>query len=145
MTVVISTISALAATLGRVAKLQVFAESPSSTAQQKTDFKEAFANALNDIAKAAKSDPKVLESYGQFLERTDTGKRDKDNKPIFEYKKDKDGNEKTLRHKFAVYCDDIAAGANTLEELFELFEALLCCCAKAGIQVKDNKDGTSWS
>ena len=88
----ISTISTLAATLGRVAKLQIFAESPSATAQQKTDFKQAFANALNDIAKAAKSDPKVLESYGQFLERTDTGKRDKDNKPIFEYKKDKDGN-----------------------------------------------------
>ncbi len=32
--------------------------------------------------------------------------------------KDKDGNEKTLRHKFAVYCDDIAAGADTLEELY---------------------------
>ena len=52
---------------------------------------------------------------------------------------DKEGNQKTLRHKFAVYCDDIAAGANTLEELYELFEALLCCCAKAGIQVKASK------
>ncbi len=52
---------------------------------------------------------------------------------------DKVGNQKTLRHKFAVYCDDIAAGANTLEELYELFEALLCCCAKAGIQVKASK------
>ncbi len=52
---------------------------------------------------------------------------------------DKDGNQKTLRHKFAVYCDDIAAGADTLEELYELFEALLCCCAKAGIQVKASK------
>ena len=31
---------------------------------------------------------------------------------------DKDGNQKTLRHKFAVYCDDIAAGADTLEELY---------------------------
>ena len=88
----ISTISSLAATLGRVAQLQIFADSPSATAQQKTDFKQAFANALNDIAKAAKSDPKVLESYGQFLERTDTGKKDKNNKPIFEYKKDKEGN-----------------------------------------------------
>jgi hypothetical protein len=37
---------------------------------------------------------------------------------------DKNGNQKTLRHKFAVYCDDIAAGADTLEELNELFEAL---------------------
>ena len=53
--------------------------------------------------------------------------------------RDKDGNFKTLRHKFAVYCDDIAAGANSLEELYELFEALLCCCARAGIQVKASK------
>ncbi len=52
---------------------------------------------------------------------------------------DKDGNFKTLRHKFAVYCDDIAAGADTVEELYELFEALVCCCAKAGIQVKAAK------
>jgi hypothetical protein len=45
----------------------------------------------------------------------------------------------TLRHKFAVYCDDIAAGTETLEELYDLYEALLCCCAKAGIQVKAAK------
>jgi hypothetical protein len=38
-----------------------------------------------------------------------------------------------------VYCDDIAAGADTLEELFWLYEALLCCCFKAGIQVKAAK------
>jgi TP901 family phage tail tape measure protein len=87
----ISTISALAATLGRVASLQIFAEGSTATTQQKTDFKQAFANALNDIAKAAKSDPKVLESYGQFLERRETGK-DKKGNPIFEYQKDKDGN-----------------------------------------------------
>jgi hypothetical protein len=88
----ISTISSLAATLGRVAQLQVFAEAPTATAQQKTDFKQAFANALNDIAKAAKSDPKVLESYGQFLERTDTGKKDKQGNPVYDYKKDAKGN-----------------------------------------------------
>ena len=31
-----------------------------------------------------------------------------------------DSNEspKTLRHKFAVYCDDIATGANSLDELY---------------------------
>ena len=52
---------------------------------------------------------------------------------------DEDGNPKTLRHRFAVYCDDIAAGANTLEELYELFEALICACAKAGIQIKAAK------
>jgi hypothetical protein len=50
--------------------------------------------------------------------------------------RDGEGNLKTLRHRFAVYCDDIAAGANTLEELYELFEALICCCHKAGIQIK---------
>jgi hypothetical protein len=88
----ISTISSLAATLGRVAQLQIFADAPTATAQQKTDFKIAFANALNDIAKAAKSDPKVLESYGQFLERKDTGKKDKEGKAIFEYEKDSEGN-----------------------------------------------------
>ena len=54
-------------------------------------------------------------------------------------KKDAEGNDKTLRHKFAVYCDDIAAGANTLEELADLFEALICCCHRAGIQVKASK------
>jgi hypothetical protein len=53
--------------------------------------------------------------------------------------RDKDGNLKTLRHKFAVYCDDIAAGANSLEELQELFDALVCCCANAGIQIKPAK------
>jgi hypothetical protein len=52
---------------------------------------------------------------------------------------DSEGNPKTLRHRFAVYCDDIAAGANTLEELYELYEALICCCWKAGIQIKAGK------
>ncbi len=46
---------------------------------------------------------------------------------------------KTLRHEFAVYCDDIYAGADTIEELYELFEALICCCKRAGIQVKASK------
>jgi hypothetical protein len=53
--------------------------------------------------------------------------------------RDSEGNLKTLRHRFAVYCDDIAAGADTLEELYELFEALICCCHKAGIQIKATK------
>jgi hypothetical protein len=47
--------------------------------------------------------------------------------------RDSEVNLKTLRHRFVVYCDDIAAGANSLEELYELFEALICCCHKAGI------------
>ena len=88
----ISTIAALGKTLGNVAKLQILSEAPGATAQQKSDFKLAFANALNDIAKSAKSDPKVLEAYGQFLERTDTGKKDKKGNPIYEYKKDAKGN-----------------------------------------------------
>jgi hypothetical protein len=32
--------------------------------------------------------------------------------------KDKERHPKTLRHRFAIYCDDIAAGADTLEELY---------------------------
>jgi hypothetical protein len=42
--------------------------------------------------------------------------------------KDKEGNPKTLRHRFAIYCDDIAAGADILEELYDLLE---CCCNRA--------------
>jgi hypothetical protein len=53
--------------------------------------------------------------------------------------KDKEGNPKTLRHRFAIYCDDIAAGADTLEELYDLLEALICCCHRAGIQIKAGK------
>ncbi len=47
--------------------------------------------------------------------------------------KDAEGNLKTLRHKFAVYCDDICADADSLDELYERFEALICCCKRAGI------------
>ncbi len=48
--------------------------------------------------------------------------------------KDAEGNLKTLRHKYAVYCDDICAGADTIEELYELFEAhlLLQACWHTG-------------
>jgi hypothetical protein len=38
--------------------------------------------------------------------------------------------------RFASYADDIAAGADTLEELFELLKAIIECFDKAGIQVK---------
>ena len=44
-----------------------------------------------------------------------------------------------IRHRFASYADDLACGANTLEELFELYKALVVCLAKAGIQVKASK------
>ncbi len=43
------------------------------------------------------------------------------------------------RYRFASYADDIAAGADTLEELFELLKALIECFDKAGIQVKASK------
>ncbi len=43
------------------------------------------------------------------------------------------------RHRFASYVDDIAAGADTLEKLFELLKALIECFDKAGIQVKASK------
>ena len=43
------------------------------------------------------------------------------------------------RHRFASFADDIAAGADTLEELFELLQAIVICCDKAGIQIKASK------
>ena len=43
------------------------------------------------------------------------------------------------RHRFASYADDIAAGADTLEELFEMLKALIECFDQAGIQVKASK------
>ena len=49
---------------------------------------------------------------------------------------DKDENQKTLRHKFAVYCDDIAAGADTLEELYVLFEAFYAAVLRQGYKSK---------
>jgi hypothetical protein len=52
---------------------------------------------------------------------------------------DSNGSPKTLRHKFAVYCDDIAAGANSLDELYDLYEALLCCCARREYKSKPAK------
>ena len=81
-----------------------------------------------------------LEALDQYIDYDHNGQvrqclLDKDGKRLL----DSNGSPKTLRHKFAVYCDDIAAGANTLEELYDLYEALLCCCAKAGIQVKAAK------
>jgi hypothetical protein len=43
------------------------------------------------------------------------------------------------RHSIALYADDMAAGADTLEELFEIYKALVRTLAKAGIQIKSNK------
>jgi hypothetical protein len=46
---------------------------------------------------------------------------------------------KEYRHRIALYADDMAAGANTLEELFEIYKALVITLHKAGIQVKASK------
>ena len=43
------------------------------------------------------------------------------------------------RHRFATFADDVAVGANALEELFELLKATIECFDKAGIQVKASK------
>ncbi len=43
------------------------------------------------------------------------------------------------RHRIALYADDMAAGTNTLEELFEIYKALVTTLAKAGIQIKSSK------
>jgi hypothetical protein len=43
------------------------------------------------------------------------------------------------RHRFASYANDIAAGADTLEEFFEMLKALIECFDQAGIQVKVRK------
>ena len=42
---------------------------------------------------------------------------------------------KMYRHRIALYADDMAAGADTLEELFEIYKALVITLHKAGIQV----------
>ena len=57
--------------------------------------------------------------------------------------KDAEGNLKTSRHRFAVYWDDICAGADSIEKLYELFEApISCCCTRTtrtGVRVKASK------
>jgi hypothetical protein len=43
------------------------------------------------------------------------------------------------RHRIAMFADDMAAGLETLEELFALYKALVAALDKAGIQVKASK------
>ncbi len=43
------------------------------------------------------------------------------------------------RHKIALYANDLAARANTLEEIFEIYKALFTTLAKAGIHIKSSK------
>ena len=43
------------------------------------------------------------------------------------------------RHRIAMFADDMAAGADTLEDLLALYKALVIALDKAGIQVKASK------
>ena len=43
------------------------------------------------------------------------------------------------RHKITLYVNDMAARANTLEEIFEIYKALFTTLAKAGIHIKSSK------
>ena len=63
----IKTVTDLGNELARVAKMRAFTDPATATQKQKDDFNINFSNVLKDIATAAKSDPKVLEAYGQYL------------------------------------------------------------------------------
>jgi hypothetical protein len=59
-----------------------------------------------------------LEALDQYIDYDEDGKLRKcllDENGV--QLRDAEGNLKILRHRFAIYCDDIAAGADTLEEL----------------------------
>ena len=57
----------------------------------------------------------------------------------FPEEKDRHGLGPSIRSRYASYCDDLACGAETLDQLFILFFVLIGVCAKAGIQVKASK------
>jgi hypothetical protein len=63
----IKTVTDLGNELTKVAKMRAFTDPSKATQKQKDDFNASFSNVLKDIATAAKSDPKVLEAYGQYL------------------------------------------------------------------------------
>ncbi len=46
---------------------------------------------------------------------------------------------KEHRHKIAMFANDMAAGADTLEELFEIYKTLVVSLYEAGIQIKASK------
>ena len=48
------------------------------------------------------------------------------------------------RHKIALYANDMAARANTLEEIFEIYKALFTTLVKAGIPIKSSKVDLKW-
>jgi hypothetical protein len=81
-------IKEIADSLSKVIKLKATAV----TADDIQRFNMEFSNVLRNIAISASKNPEVFNSYKQFLARTDTGKKDKNNQPIYEYKKDAKGN-----------------------------------------------------
>jgi hypothetical protein len=95
---------------------------------------------MEAVSSSAVQQTAYLEALDQYI---DYDENDKLRKCLLdsngERLKDKEGNPQMLRHRFAIYCDDIAAGADTLEELYALLEALICCCNRAGIQIKAGK------
>jgi hypothetical protein len=43
------------------------------------------------------------------------------------------------RQRIALFADDMAAGANSMEELFDIYQALIRALHQAGIQLKASK------
>ncbi len=50
-----------------------------------------------------------------------------------------------FRHRIALYADDMAPGADTLEELYEIYKALVITLDKAGIQISQGQQSRIWS
>ena len=70
-----------------------------------------------------------LEALDKYIDTDEEGERRLDN----------NGNPQRFRDRFALYCDDVACGSNSLEELERMFVALVSCFKRAGIQVKASK------
>jgi hypothetical protein len=70
-----------------------------------------------------------LEALDKYIDIDEEGNR----------RLDAQGNPQNFRDRFALYCDDIACGSNSLDELQLMFEALVSCFKRAGIQVKAAK------
>ena len=70
-----------------------------------------------------------LEALDKYIDIDENGKT----------RVDAQGNPRRFRDRFALYCDDIACGSNSLDELHEMFAALISCFKRAGIQVKASK------
>ncbi len=69
---------------------------------------------MGAVPSSAVQQTAYLESLDQYIDYDENDKLrqcllDKNDERL----KDKEGNPKTIRHRFAIYCDDIAAGADT--------------------------------